>query len=81
VSRTGLGIFELMRGRLAEAHGDRDDSAAAARSALEHFRHGPLPWWMAKAIRLLERVDAADYELVSEAFEIERSLKAIAPTS
>jgi tetratricopeptide (TPR) repeat protein len=81
VSRTGLGIFELMRGRLAEAHGDRDESAAAARAALEHFRNGPLPWWMAKAIRLLERVDAADYELASEAFEIERSLKAIAPTA
>ena len=81
VSHLGRGSYELLRARFAVATDDPDTAALAGRQALEHFRIAGAPWWMAKAIRLLERAGAADYALVSEAFEIERQLGAVAPTA
>ena len=78
-SQLGRGSYELLRARLAAAQGDRETAAAAGRLALEKFRQANAPWWMAKAIRLLERAGAADYGLVGQAFEIERRLGALAP--
>ena len=81
ISHLGRGSYELLRARFAAATDDPDTAALAGRQALEHFRIASAPWWMAKAIRLLERAGAADYPLVSEAFEIERQLGAVAPTA
>ena len=79
LSSLGRGTFELLRGRLALARGARDDASIAARAALEQFRRSQAPWWIAKAIRLLERAGSADYQTVSEVFEIERRLGATEP--
>jgi class 3 adenylate cyclase len=79
VSRLGHGSYELLRARLSAAQGDDGAAAITGRAALEHFRAAGAPWWVAKAIRLLERANSADYALVGEAFEIERHLGAIAP--
>jgi len=81
VTSLGLGTYELMRGRLAAARDDSETAVSAGRAALEHFRGGPLPWWTAKALRLLERVGGASYDEVGEAFEIERQLGAVRPTA
>jgi hypothetical protein len=75
------GTYELLRGRLALAGGEKEPAAAAANAALDAFRVSDAPWWMAKAIRLLERTGAADYGLMAEVFEMERALGAIAPTA
>jgi len=69
-----------MRGRLAHARGDSSGAAAFGREALEHFRTSATPWWVAKAIRLLERNGTADPRLIDEAVDIERRLGAVAPT-
>ena len=81
LSSLGRGTYELMRGRLALARGETDPAVEAASAALDGFRVSDAPWWMAKAIRLLERAGAADYGLLAEVFEIERALGAAAPTA
>ena len=80
VSHLGLGTFSLMRGRVAAARGKRDDAADLGRDALAHFRTSDAPWWMAKALRLLERLGAADEQLLAEVASIERRLGIAAPT-
>jgi len=77
----GMGTYELLNGRVALAHGDRDNAAAHGRAALDRFRDSHTPWWIAKAIRLLERSDAADAALIAEAAEIERRLGANSSTA
>jgi hypothetical protein len=76
VTRLGHGTHELLRARLALARGDDGAAAQAARAALDHFRGAQAPWWIAKAIRLLERAGAADEPLITEAAGIERRLGA-----
>ncbi len=80
-SALGLGTHLLMQGRLALARGERDGAEAAGRAALERFRTSNAPWWIAKAMRLLERAGAADEELVREVEEIEARLGAVGPTA
>ena len=79
VSSLGRGTFEQLRARLLLARGDHAAAAQAARSALDYFRTSQAPWWMAKAIRLMQR--AGDPALEAEASEIERRLGAVAPTA
>jgi class 3 adenylate cyclase len=81
VTHLGLGTYELMRGRLAAARVESDDAATAGRAALDHFRTSAAPWWMAKAIRLIERAGGADDGLLAEVSEIERALGATTPTA
>lgn len=76
----GNGTFMLMHGRLSLARSDRDAAAAQAAAALEDYRQSSAPWWIAKAIRLLERAGAADRHLIFEVQDIERRLGATAPT-
>jgi hypothetical protein len=76
-----LGTYQLMRGRLAHAREELPAARSAALEALRLFRVSDAPWWIAKAIRLLERADAADEKLVAEVERIERHLGAIAPTA
>lgn len=76
----GLGTYELLRGRLALARADSATAAEAGEGALERYRISAAPWWMAKAIRLLERAGAADQSLTAEAEEIEKGLGATGPT-
>ena len=76
----GSGTYELMRGRVALARGEREAAIQAGTKALAHFRLSNAPWWKAKAIRLLERAKAADIQLLAEVQEIERRLKVIRPT-
>ena len=80
VTHLGRGTFELMSSRVATGRSDPERAAAAATEALEHFRISDAPWWMAKAIRLLERSGAADPTLVAEVEDIERRLGTSAPT-
>lgn len=81
VSPIVVGQYRLLRGRLAGARGDDAVAVGEARAALEAFRAAPAPWWTAKAIRLLERVEAADDQQLAEVAEIERSLGAVRPTA
>ena len=80
VSNLGQGTHHLMRARVEAARGDREAAVESGTEALSRFRLSDAPWWVAKAIRLLERADAADTNLVAEAQEIERRLGAISPT-
>jgi hypothetical protein len=80
VSSLGVGTYELLRGRLALALGDAADANALGLAALARFRVSKAPWWIAKAIRLLERAGAADPSLLSEVGQIERMLGAVEPT-
>jgi hypothetical protein len=81
LSAHGRGTFELLRGRLALARGTSENAATAGRAALSQFRTAAAPWWIAKAIRLIERAGGADESLVEEAMEIERGLRATGPTA
>jgi tetratricopeptide (TPR) repeat protein len=75
------GTQQLLHARIALARGDRGSAAVAGRTALEHFRISHAPWWMAKAIRLLERAEAADTALLDEVAQIEEDLGASGPTA
>jgi class 3 adenylate cyclase len=77
----GVGTSDLLRGRLELARGDHAAAADAASSALVAFRACRAPWWMAKAMRLLQRAGGADPELLAEVAQIERDLGALAPTA
>jgi hypothetical protein len=79
-STLGRGTHALMRGRLALARGDLDEAVAAGQAALGQFRTSNAPWWMAKAMRLLERAGSADQALVGEVEAIEHRLGAREPT-
>jgi class 3 adenylate cyclase/tetratricopeptide (TPR) repeat protein len=81
LSSLGRGTFDLMSGRLAAARADSAAATIAGQAALAHFRRSNAPWWIAKAIRLVERAGSADYQLLTEAFEIERRLGAVQPTA
>jgi hypothetical protein len=80
VTPLGFGMVELTNGRVALATGDAASAAARALAAVDRFRMCPAPWWIAKALRLLERAGAADREQIAQVERIERSLGAIAPT-
>ena len=75
-----VGTYELMRGRVAHARADDASAATHATQALERFRTSGAPWWIAKAIRLLERAGTADAALIAEADQIERMLGALEAT-
>jgi hypothetical protein len=81
VTSLGRGTYDLLRGRLFLARGENESAAQAANAALDAFRVSAAPWWMAKAMRLLERAGAADYGLLAEVVEIERALGAVGPTA
>lgn len=76
-----LGTYELLRTRLTLARRENDVAVEAGRAALERFRTSNAPWWIAKAIRLLERAGAADQGLVTEVEQIEARLGAVSPTA
>jgi hypothetical protein len=76
-----LGTHDLMRARLTLAKGEMARAAELATAALARFRSSEAPWWIAKALRLLERAGGADERLVAEAQRIEAALKATAPTA
>jgi class 3 adenylate cyclase len=80
ISRIGWGSYELLRARLAHARGEAG-AVAAGQAALDHFRASTAVWWMAKAIRLIERAGGADAALLAEATDIERQLGATAPSA
>ncbi len=75
----GLGIERHLRSRLLAAEGHPPQSTAAAREALGAFRVSSAPWWMAKAIRHLERAGDASPEELTEAARIERELGLAGP--
>jgi hypothetical protein len=77
----GLGTYELLRARLALARRDNVLAKEAGWAGLELFRVSSAPWWIAKAIRLLERAGSADHELVTEVEQIEARLRAISPSA
>jgi class 3 adenylate cyclase/tetratricopeptide (TPR) repeat protein len=79
-SSLGVGTYNLMRGRVAAARGEKGAAIGWANDALARFRASDAPWWNAKAIRLLERLGAADQQLVGDVEEIERLLGASEPT-
>jgi len=79
-SALAVGTYDLMRGRVAHATGDDAAAAASGNEALARFRVSNAPWWIAKAIRLLERAGGADASLVEEAEGIENALGAVEPT-
>jgi class 3 adenylate cyclase/tetratricopeptide (TPR) repeat protein len=81
VSSLGRGTHQLLRARLTAARGEQDQAASAGRAALDHFRQSSAPWWMAKAIRLLERSAGAGDELIGEVEQIESRLGALGPTA
>ena len=81
LSAHGRGTFELLRGRLASARGDSAEAARAGHAALSQYRISAAPWWMAKALRLIERAGAADQQMLDEVAAIERGLGAARPTA
>jgi class 3 adenylate cyclase/tetratricopeptide (TPR) repeat protein len=69
----------LLAARLHVATGEPSQGSAAARIALEGFRRLKTPWWAAKSIRLLESIDEATSEDVTESARIERTLRLLGP--
>jgi len=80
VTHLGRGTHSLLVARVAAARGEHAQSMAAGAQALREFRRSAAPWWMAKAIRLMERSGAADPTLVAEVEDIERRLGCAGPT-
>ncbi len=80
VSSLGKGTVQLLRARLMEAQQQPSAAAEAAHAALAEFRVSGAPWWMAKALRVLDRIGSAEPALLSEALEIERLLGTTGPT-
>jgi len=80
VTHLGRGTYEFMGARIAAARGEHAHAIAAVAEALSEFRLSDAPWWMAKAIRLMERAGAADPTLVAEVEDIERGLGCVGPT-
>jgi class 3 adenylate cyclase len=76
-----VGNLHLMRGRVAAARGDTSAAVTNATESLAHFRISDAPWWKAKALRLMQRVEAADSALVAEVEQIERALGGAGPTA
>jgi len=70
----GRGTHALIEALLHLAEWRVEPAASTARRAAEAFRRCSAPWWLAKAIRVLEATGAATPELAAEAAEIERSL-------
>ena len=81
ISSLGRGSWRLLQARLAEAKSEASEAGEHARAALAEFRSVGAPWWMAKAIRLLERTGSANSELLAEVAGIERRLGSTAPTA
>jgi hypothetical protein len=69
-----------MTARVALARGDATHAITFGTAAIERFRACSAPWWIAKAIRLLQRAGAADERLIAEVERIERGLGAKGPT-
>jgi class 3 adenylate cyclase/tetratricopeptide (TPR) repeat protein len=79
-STLSRGVEDLLRSRLTLAEGGSiSQIEAAGRRGLDAFRTSGAPWWIAKAIRSLERVGAASSEELEEASGIERTLKHVGP--
>jgi hypothetical protein len=75
----GPAVATLFSARLAAA---KQDSSLAARDAVKAagaFRDMGAAWWLAKAIRVLDDIGAADPALTNEAFAIEERLGVLAP--
>jgi class 3 adenylate cyclase len=72
-------VQQLLRARLLRAEESPIEAAAVARAAADGFRKLPAPWWVAKSIRLLATVEAAEPDLLAEAQAIERSLRLSGP--
>jgi len=74
-SEFGRSVEALLRARLLHAEQTHPDRVAeSARRALKGFRSGKALWWIAKAIRLLERIGEASPAESAEAARIEQSL-------
>jgi class 3 adenylate cyclase/tetratricopeptide (TPR) repeat protein len=74
-SELGRSIESLLRARLLHAERTQPDRVAErARRALKGFRSSKALWWIAKAIRLLDRIGKASSAESAEAARIEESL-------
>jgi class 3 adenylate cyclase/tetratricopeptide (TPR) repeat protein len=71
----GRGSHALIQARLDLAESRRDEAADRARHALDGFRRCRAPWWMWKAIRVLESAGAATPDEAEEARSIEATLQ------
>jgi hypothetical protein len=80
VSELGRGTYRLLRGRVALGSGDTPEAAKDAAAALDHFRLSDAPWWIAKAIRVLQRAAETDSALIAEVEQIEHALGVAGPT-
>ncbi len=68
------GTHSLIEANLRLAEGNTDAAVSAAGRAADAFRRCPAPWWISKAIRVLEAAGGASADLIMEADEIERAL-------
>jgi tetratricopeptide (TPR) repeat protein len=73
-SNLGKGAHALIEARLHLAEGRRELASTLAGRAAETFRTCPAPWWLAKAIRLLEAAGTASPSLTTEGAQIEQAL-------
>ena len=70
----GRGSEALLRARLLAMQGDPRGATEQSQRALSELRACRAPWWIAKAIRVVESAGAAGRDLVQEAEAIERRL-------
>jgi hypothetical protein len=78
-TRWSIGAREVMRSRLLLARGEAAAATDVARAALPVLRPVRSTWWIAKALRLIERAGGAASDEIDEARSIEVRLGAIAP--
>jgi hypothetical protein len=71
----GRGTIDLLAGRLALAQGSRDVAAEQARAAIARFRAVGARWWIAKALRDLERAGTSTEDERGELQRLERELR------
>jgi class 3 adenylate cyclase/tetratricopeptide (TPR) repeat protein len=74
----GRGSHGLIAARLHLAEGRSEEARTTARGALDAFRRCRAPWWVWKAIRVLEAADAAAPLERKEARRIEAQLGIVA---
>lgn len=73
-SELGRSMEAFLRAKLLLAQGVEEGVADRARRALEGFRTVSAPWWIARAIRLVEGIGKASSAESAEAERIEESL-------
>jgi tetratricopeptide (TPR) repeat protein len=79
-SRLGRGSAGLVESWMLRAEGAAETRVGdVARTALEAFRGVGAPWWIAKAIRTLQRTGLASDQEIDEAASIERALRLPGP--